>query len=93
MGPGMMYGYPRYANPEYGPPEREISIDQAREIAKQYAAKYLKGFAVERVLPFTGMPRTMYGVELKGPKGEIQYLRINPWGGVIPFAGGPLAAK
>lgn len=88
MGPGMMWGYPGYNNPEYSPPEA-ITLDKAKEIAKQYVDKYLPGFSVERVLPFTGMPRTMYGVELKGPKGEVQYLRINPWGGVMPFANGP----
>lgn len=91
MGPGMMWGYPGYGNPDYAPPEG-ISIDQAKQIAKQYAEKYLPGFTVERVLPFTGMARTMYGVELKGPKGESRYLHINPWGGVMPFAGGPWTA-
>jgi len=100
MGPGMMgpgYGWaqgagpgacPGYGNPEYAPPE-SVSADQAKQIATQYVEKYMSGFTVERVLPSTGMPRTMYGVELKGPKGETRYLRINPWGGVVPFGGGP----
>jgi hypothetical protein len=92
MGPGMMWGYPGSGNPEYAAPEG-ITLDKAKEVAKQYTEKYLPGFAVERVLPFTGMARTMYGVELKGPKGEVRYLRINPWGGVMPFAGGPWAAN
>ena len=92
MGPGMMRGYGPYGNPEYGRGEA-ISLDQAKEIAKQYTEKYLEGFTVERVLPFTGMRHSMYGVELKGPKGEARFLRINPWGGVMPFAGGPYAAQ
>ena len=92
MGPGMMRSYGPYGNPEYGPGEA-ISLDQAKEIAKQYTEKYLEGFTVERVLPFTGMRHGMYGVELKGPKGEARFLRINPWGGVMPFAGGPYAAQ
>jgi hypothetical protein len=87
----MMYGCPGSARPEYGPAEAGISPDKAQEIAKEYADKYLKGFTVERVLPFSGMRHTMYGVELKGPKSEVRYLRINPWGGVMPFAGGPWA--
>lgn len=93
MGPGMMRGYyGPYGSQEYGPGEA-VSMDQATEIAKQYTEKYLKGFTVERVLPFTGMRHTMYGVELKGPKGEARFLHINPWGGVMPFAGRPYAGQ
>jgi hypothetical protein len=90
MGPGMMRGYPGYNNPEYAAPEG-VSIDKAKQIAKEYTEKYLPGFTVERVLPFTGMRHTMYGVELKGAKDEVRYLHINPWGGVMPFAGAPWA--
>jgi hypothetical protein len=90
MGPGIMRGSycGPYGNAEYGPGEA-ISIDQAKDIAQQYTEKYLKGFTVERVLPFTGMRHTMYGVELKGPKGEVRYLHVNLWGAVMP--GGPVA--
>ncbi|HVO95832.1 MAG TPA: hypothetical protein VMT22_23460, partial [Terriglobales bacterium] len=36
MGPGMMRGYyGPYGSPDYGPAEA-ISLDQAKEIAKQY---------------------------------------------------------
>jgi hypothetical protein len=77
MGPGMMRSYGPYARPDYGHGEA-ISLDQAKEIAKEYTDKYLKGFTVERVLPFTGMRHTMYGVELKGPKDEVRFLHINP---------------
>jgi hypothetical protein len=89
MGPGMMWGY----GSEYGPSVQGISIEQATEIAKQYTEKYLPAFTVERVLPFTGMRHTMYAVELKGPKGELRQLHVNPWGGVMPFAGGPWVAQ
>jgi hypothetical protein len=82
-------GCPGYGSTGYGPAEAGISADEAKEIAKEYTDKYLNGFTVERVLPFTGMRHTMYGVELKGPKDEVRYLRINPWGGVMPFANGP----
>jgi hypothetical protein len=87
----MMYGCPEYSGPEYGPAEARISAEKAQEIAKDYTDKYLKGFTVERVLPFTGMRHTMYSVELKGTKDEVRYLRINPRGGVMPLAGGPWA--
>jgi hypothetical protein len=89
MRPGMMWRY----GPESDPPAQGVSIEQATEIAKQYSEKYLAGFTVERVLPFTGMRHTMYAVELKGPRGEIRQLHVNPWGGVMPFAGGPRAAQ
>jgi hypothetical protein len=97
MGPGWEQGMTRgyygpCGNPEYGSGEA-ISAERAQEIAKQYTEKHLNGFTVERVLPFTGMRYTMYGVELKGPKGEERFLRINPWGGVMPFAAGPYAPR
>lgn len=92
MGPGMMRGYGPYGNTEYGQGE-SISHDKAKEIAAQYTEKYLNGFTVERVLPFTGMRHTMYSVELKGPKGEVRFLRINPWGGVMPFVAGRYAGQ
>lgn len=93
MGPGMMRGYyGPYGESDYAPRD-SITLDQAKEIANQYTEKYMKGFTVEHVLPYTGMRHNMYGVELKGPKGEARFLRINPWGGVMPFAGGPWAAQ
>ena len=65
----------------------QITEEKARELATQYAEKYLSGFTVERVLPFTGMHHTMYQAELKGPQGERRVLHINPWGNVMPFGG------
>lgn len=106
MGPGMMAGRmggsagPAAACPMSGAvagapaaPQEQITEDKAKELATEYAAKYFKGFTVERVLPFTGRARTMYQVELKGPKGETRYLHVNPWGGIRPFAGAPLASR
>lgn len=103
MGPGMMGG--ARGGPGWGPgdcpyaygapaatPPEPITEGKAKALAEEYAAKYLKGFTVERVLPFTGRFRTMYQVELKGPKGETRYLHVNPWGGVMPF-GGPLSLR
>lgn len=85
FGPG---GCPGFA----GPATATITEEKAKEVAQQYADKYLQGFTVERVLPFTGMHHTMYVVELKGPKGESRTLHVNPWGGVRPF-GGPVTVQ
>jgi hypothetical protein len=96
MGPGMMGGGPAAACPALGPagagpatPEA-ISEDKAKELATQYVDRYFKGYSIERVLPFEHGFRTMYQVELKGPKGDTRLLHVNPWGGVRPF-GGPSA--
>jgi hypothetical protein len=62
-----------------------VTEEKAKELAQQYADQYLKGFTVERVLPFTGMRGTMYSVELKGPEGQVRTLHVNPWGNVMPF--------
>jgi len=99
MGQGMMWGGPgscAYASGAAGgegagQPQEQITEEKAKELATEYAGKYFKGFTVERVLPFTGRARTMYQVELKGPKGEMRYLRVTPWGGIRPF-GSPLAS-
>jgi hypothetical protein len=68
-------------------PAAQITEEKAKELAQQYADKYLKGFTVETVLPFTGMHMTMYQAELKGPAGEVRILHINAWGNVMPFGG------
>jgi len=77
MGPGM-HGGATNATP--------VSEDQAKAIAQKYVDEQLKGFTIEKVVPSTGMPRTMYTVELKGPKGENKTLHISPFGHVMPFA-------
>lgn len=104
MGPGMMGGWgagpgaagaPCWGYGATGATATPLTDAKAKEIATEYTAKYLPGFTVERILPFTGMHSnaTMYRVELQGPKGEIRTLHINPWGQVMPFgAFGPRAA-
>ena len=65
-----------------------VTEEKARELAKDYADKYLPGYTVETVLPFTGRNNmTMYSIELKGPKDEVRVLHINPFGNVMPFGG------
>lgn len=84
MGPGMIGGGGPGGCPGMAGTSQtavpEITEDKAKGLAEQYAQQYLPGFTVERVLPFTGMHRTMYQAELKGPAGEARALHINPWG-------------
>ena len=91
MGPGMMGEGWQGACPgaaAFGQtPAAQITEEQAKALAQQYADQYLKGFTVERVLPFTGRRGTMYSVELKGPDGQVRAFHVNPWGNVMPFGG------
>ena len=87
MGPGQFTCPGMTAATQTAP--AAVTEEKAKELAMEYAQKYLPGFTVERVLPFTGRSRTMYQAELKGPKGEARALHINPWGNVMPF-GGPV---
>jgi len=89
MGPGMMgAGTGEAACPGMGATAAEpISETKAKELAQQYADKHLKGFTVEKVLPFEGMHGTVYSIELKGLKDEVRTLHVNPWGHVMPFGG------
>lgn len=98
MGPGMMGGGMMGPGGQAGErncpgmtgqqaPAAEITQDKSKALAEQYADQYLKGFTVEKVLPFAGMHGTMYSVELKGPQDEVRDLHINPWGNVMPFGG------
>lgn len=93
-GPGMMGGRMGYGAPCPHPEgtAAQITEEKAKELAQQYADKYLAGFKVERVLPFTGMRHTRYTVELKNAQGEVRTLHINPFGAVIPF-GGPFSRR
>jgi hypothetical protein len=95
MGPWMMGGPGPWGGGQfncpgaaaaYGQPA-QLTEDQAKDVAQQYADQYLKGFTVERVLPFTGRGGTMYAVELKGPEGQVRTFHVNPWGNVMPFGG------
>jgi hypothetical protein len=76
MGPGM-HGGAMHAT--------QVSEDQAKAIAQKYVDEQLNGYTIEKVVPSTGMPRTMYIVELKGPKGESKTLHVSPFGHVMPF--------
>src|SRR5262249_58959060 len=84
MGPGM-HGCPGWMGP--AGTATAITEGQARDAATEYADKYLPGFTVEKVLPFTGRHMTMYSVELKGPNDEVRVLHVNPLGNVMPFGG------
>jgi hypothetical protein len=87
-GPGMgRMSHGMMGGPGFGASEAQITDEKARELAQQYADKNLAGFKVDRVLPSTGMRHTMYLVELKNAKGELQSLHITPFGGVMPFGG------
>jgi len=86
MGPGMMGGGGPCQYYE-GTTAAQITEDKAKELAQQYADKYLAGFKVERVLPFTGRLHTMYSVELKNEAGEVRTMHVNPYGSVMPFGG------
>ena len=92
MGPGMMGGGGRGWTGEAPclnteTTATEVTEDKAKELAQQYADKYLAGFTVDKVLPFTGMRRTMYSVELKNAAGEVRTIHVNPFGNVMPFGG------
>jgi len=84
MGPGMMGGGTGCPGVETTS-ATQITEDKAKELAQQYADKYLAGFTVERVLPSTGMHHTMYSVELKNAAGEVRTIHVNPFGNVMPF--------
>jgi hypothetical protein len=90
-GPGMMAGPEQSGCPmaAFGQQQAaaQITEEQAKAAAQQYADQYLKGFTVERVLPFTGRRGAMYQVELKGPDGQVRTMHVNPWGNVMPFGG------
>jgi hypothetical protein len=77
MSPGMHSGVM---------PATQVSEEQVKAIAQKYVDEQLKGFTIEKVVPSTGMPRTMYTVELKGPKGESKTLHVSPFGHVMPFS-------
>ena len=91
MGPGMMGGSTGCPGLETTT-ATQITEEKAKELAQQYADKYLAGFTVDKVFPFTGMHHSMYSVELKNGAGEVRTLHINPFGNVMPF-GSPLQQR
>jgi hypothetical protein len=97
MGPGMMWGRGAQWNcpglAAGGETAAQVSEEKAKELAQAYADSYLKGFTVDKVLPFAGRHGTAYSVELKGPEGQTRTFHVNPWGQVMPFGGpGPRRA-
>jgi len=95
-GPGMMGGPGEFGCPmmAYGQGQAaaQVTEEQAKTLAQQYADQYLKGFKVDKVLPFAGRGGAMYSVELTGPEGQVRTLHVNPWGNVMPF-GGPFGRR
>lgn len=102
MGPGMMGGGMMGRGPMMGSgagaagcpgmaatgtAPATITEEKAKELAQEYADKNLKGFTVEKVLPFATPRGTGYSVELKGPNDEVRTFHVNPWGNVMPFGG------
>jgi hypothetical protein len=73
-----------------GAPAQPAAIDEAKakQIATEYVAKNLPGYQVEKLVKFDRPRGAMYQVEVKGPKDEIQYLHINPFGYVRTFGAG-----
>jgi hypothetical protein len=93
MGPGAGAGVGPGAGPCWrqgttGVTATAIDETKAREIATEYVTKNLPGYKVEKLVKFERPRGTMYSVELKGPKDEIRYLHINPFGVVMPFGPG-----
>jgi hypothetical protein len=87
MGRGMMYGATGCPGMTAGTPATAIGEEKAKALVEEYATKYLPGYTVEKVLPFTGRHGTGYSVELKGPNAELRVLHVNPFGEVMPFGG------
>ena len=63
--------------------ERNWRAPGCSRLASEYVTKNLAGYQVEKVVKFERPRGNMYRVEVKGPKGEIQYLNINPFGNVM----------
>jgi hypothetical protein len=95
MGMGRRAGFGPGAGPCWGAQQGPARVNapaidesKAKEIASEYVAKNLSGYQVEKLVKFDRPRGAMYQVELKGPKGEVQYLHINPWGYVRTFGAG-----
>jgi hypothetical protein len=72
-GPGAMHG-------------AQITEDQAKAIGQKYVDEQFKGFTIDKIVASTGMPHTMYTIELKGPQGETKTLHVSPFGHVMPLS-------
>jgi len=99
MGPGgqgKMMGGPGMGGPANCPGMTAVGVtataitqEKATEIAKEYAEKTLPGYTVEKVTPFPVRHGTLtaWSVELKGPKGEKNFLHVSPFGAVMQAGG------
>ena len=96
-GPGGMMGARGGMGPGAGPCGNQgatgataTAIDEAKakEIATDYVTKNLPGFKIEKLVKFDRPRGAMFQVEVTGPKDEVRYLRINPFGTVMPFGAG-----
>jgi hypothetical protein len=94
-GPGAMMGGrggrgagPCWQQGNQGVTATAIDEAKAKEIANDYVTKNLPGYTVEKFVKFDRPRGPMYQVEVKGPKDEVRYLHINPFGNVIPFGAG-----
>jgi hypothetical protein len=86
-GPGRMGG-PCWNQGATGVTATAIDEAKAKEIATDYVTKNLPGYKIEKLVKFDRPRGAMYQVEAKGPKDEIRYLHINPFGAVMPFGAG-----
>ena len=84
-GAGPCWGWNRGAT---GVNATTIDEAKAKEIATDYVSKNLPGYNVEKLVRFERPRGPMYQVEVKGPKGEVGYLTINPFGYVMPLGTG-----
>jgi hypothetical protein len=88
-GPGFGPGAgPCWQQGTQGVTATAIDEAKAKDIANDYVAKNLPGYKVEKLVKFERPRGAMYQVEVKGPKDEVRYLHINPFGNVIPFGVG-----
>ena len=88
-GPGFGPGAgPCWQQGNQGITATAIDEAKAKEIANDYVTKNLPGYKVEKFVKFERPRGAMYQVEVKGPKDEVRYLHINPFGNVIPFGAG-----
>ncbi|MEK7221139.1 MAG: hypothetical protein AAB253_08070, partial [candidate division NC10 bacterium] len=91
MGPGAGFGpgaAPCGSQGATGVTATAIDEAKAKEIATDYVTKNLPGYTVEKLVKFERPRGAMYQVEVRGPKDEVRYLHINPFGNVIPFGAG-----
>jgi len=91
MGPGAGFGpgaAPCGSQGATGVTATAIDEAKAKEIATEYVTKNLPGYTIEKLVKFERPRGAMYQVEVRGPKDEVRYLHINPFGAVMPFGAG-----